>query len=68
MPSYLTVLDERKRELEQDNPGWQIWYVPHSAGRSVTWCARPLPLLNADGPEELQKLIDQGRDAPADER
>ena len=53
MPSYLTVLDERKRELEQDNPGWQIWYVPHSAGRSVTWCARPLPLLNADSPEEL---------------
>jgi len=27
-----------------------------------------LPLLNADSPEELQKLIDQDRDAPADER
>lgn len=68
MPSYLTVLDERKRELEQDNAGWQIWHVPHLASRSVTWCARPLPLLNADSPEELQKLIDQDRNAPADER
>ena len=30
MPSYLTILDGRKHELEQDNPGWQIWYVPHT--------------------------------------
>jgi len=68
MPSYLTVLDERKRELEQDNPGWQVWYVPHSARRGATWCARPWPLLNSESPEELQKLIDQVRDAPIDER
>ena len=61
MPSYLTMLDERKYELEQDNPNWQIWYVPHT-DRTVTWCARPLPLLNADSPEQLQKLIDQARD------
>jgi hypothetical protein len=64
MPSYLTMLDERKYELEQDNPGWQIWYVPHAVDKSATWCARRHPLLNADSPEQLQKLIDQVRDEP----
>ena len=66
MAGYLTVLDERKRELEQDNPGWQIWYVPRSVDGSVTWCARPWPLLNTDSPEELQKLIGEALDKPAD--
>ena len=61
MASFLTELDERKRELEHDNSGWQIWYVPHT-DRTVTWCARPQPLVNADSPEQLQKLIDQVRD------
>jgi hypothetical protein len=46
MASFLTELDERKHELERGNPGWQIWYVPHT-NRTVTWCARPWPLLNA---------------------
>ncbi|HEV3103965.1 MAG TPA: hypothetical protein VG426_16690 [Candidatus Dormibacteraeota bacterium] len=64
MPSYLTMLDERKHELEQDNPDWQIWYVPHT-DRTVTWCARLWPLLNADSPEQLQKHIDQARDEPS---
>ena len=36
MASFLTELDERKRELEHDNPGWQIWYVPQM-DRTVTW-------------------------------
>jgi hypothetical protein len=62
MASYLTALDGRKRELEHDNPGWQIWYVPHSLDKAVTWCARPRPLLNTDSPEQLQKLIDQADD------
>jgi hypothetical protein len=57
------MLDERKHELERDNPGWQIWYVPHT-GRTVTWCARLWPLLNADSPEQLQKLIDQAPGPP----
>jgi hypothetical protein len=61
MANYLTELDERKRELEDDNPSWQIWYVPHT-DRTVTWCARPRPLLNTDSPEQLQQLIDQARD------
>jgi hypothetical protein len=61
MASYLTELDEQKHELERHNPGWQIWYVPHT-DRTVTWCARPQPLINADGPEQLQKLINQAHD------
>jgi hypothetical protein len=61
MASYLTELDERKDELEHRNPGWQIWYVPHM-NRTVTWCARPQPLLNTDSPEQLQKLINQADD------
>jgi hypothetical protein len=61
MASFLTELDERRHELEYGNPGWQIWYVPKS-DRTVTWCARPQPLINADSPEQLQKLIDQARD------
>ncbi len=61
LASYLTELDERKCELEDENPGWQIWYVPHT-DRTVTWCARPRPLLNTDSPEQLQQLIDQARD------
>jgi hypothetical protein len=61
MASFLTELDERKHELEHDNPGWQIWYVP-KMDRTVTWCARPQRLIDADSPEQLQKLIDQARD------
>jgi hypothetical protein len=67
MASYLTELDQRKQGLELDNPGWQIWYVPHN-DRTVTWCARPQPLLNTDSPEQLQKLIDQARNEPIDSR
>jgi hypothetical protein len=61
MASFLTELDEHKRELEHDNPDWQIWYVP-KMDRTVTWCARPHPLINADSPEQLQKLLDQACD------
>ena len=61
MAGFLTELDERKCELERDNPGWQIWYVPRT-DRTVTWCARPHPLINTDSAEQLQKLIDQARD------
>jgi hypothetical protein len=58
MASFLTELDERKQELERGYPGWQIWYVPHT-NRTVMWCARPRPLLNADSAEQLQQLIEQ---------
>jgi hypothetical protein len=58
MSSYLGEMDERKRELEERHPGWQIWYVPH-LDRTVTWCGRPWPLLNEDSPEHLSEAIRQ---------
>jgi hypothetical protein len=36
--------------------------VPH-LNRTVTWCARPRPLLNENSPEDLAEAIEE-----ADER
>ena len=47
-----------RRELQNDYPGWQIWYVFHHDG-SATWHARPNPWLNAPNPDDLRKLISQ---------
>jgi hypothetical protein len=57
--SYLDERDERKRQLEEQHPGWQVWYVPHHGQRVTKWCARPWPLLNADTPEALSAAIEQ---------
>jgi hypothetical protein len=43
---------ERRRELERQFPGWEIWYVPREPD-SATWCARPQMLINAASPEDL---------------
>jgi hypothetical protein len=56
--SYLDAQDERKRQLEQRHPGWQIWYVPLHGQRATTWCGRPWPLLNEDSPEALSAAIE----------
>lgn len=58
MSGRLGALDLLKRDLEERFPGWQVWYVPH-LDRSVTWCARPWPLLNEDSPEHLAEAIGQ---------
>ena len=47
-----------RRELQNDYPGWQIWYVFHPDG-SATWHARPNPWLNAPSPDDLRKLINR---------
>jgi hypothetical protein len=47
---------ERRRELERQFPGWEIWYVPREPD-SATWCARPQMLINADSPEDLAAAI-----------
>ncbi len=47
---------ERRRELEQQFPGWEIWYVPRGPD-SAAWCARPQMLINADSPEGLTAAI-----------
>jgi hypothetical protein len=57
--SFLDEMDERKRQLMEQHPGWQVWYVPHHGQRATTWCARPNPLLNADSPEALSAAIEQ---------
>ena len=43
---------ERRRELERQFPGWEIWYVPREPD-GATWCARPRMLLSAESPEDL---------------
>jgi len=47
---------ERRRELERQFPGWEIWYVPREPD-SATWCARPQLLITADSPEDLAAAI-----------
>jgi hypothetical protein len=45
---HLTELDESVRDFQEMYPGWQFWYVLNSVSRTVTWCARPWPLINTD--------------------
>jgi len=58
--TLLEELDRMRRELQDDYPGWQIWYVFHHDG-SATWHGRPNPWLNAPSPDDLRKLISQVR-------
>jgi hypothetical protein len=53
----LHYLDREKARLEAEHPGWRIWYVPNSHSGLVTWCAQPLPTLNAYSPKELTGYI-----------
>jgi hypothetical protein len=45
-------------DLRQRHAGWQVWFVP-KLDRTVTWCARPWPLLNWQSPEQLEAEIAQ---------
>ena len=47
---------ERRRELERQFPGWEIWYVPREPG-SAAWRARPRMLLSAGSPEDLAAAV-----------
>jgi hypothetical protein len=49
------ALDETRDDLRARHPGWRIWYVPHLNG--TTWCAQPLPTLNEESTEDLEKAI-----------
>jgi len=61
MPSLLDDLDREKARLEEQLPGYKIWYVWHQPhGKSpghATWCAQPLPTLSSDSPEHLIEEI-----------
>ena len=47
---------KRRRELERQFPGWEIWYVPRGPD-GATWRARPRMLIDADDPEDLAAAI-----------
>ena len=47
---------ERRRELERQFPGWEIWYVPRQPG-SASWCARPRMLIVAESPVDLAAAL-----------
>lgn len=49
---FLDEQDKIKRDLEQQFPGWHIWFVP-GMNKKVTWCAQPWPLINSGSPEHL---------------
>jgi hypothetical protein len=65
--SWLTEMDEHRRQLMEKHPGWLVWYVPRHGQRVTTWCARQEPLLNADSPEALSAAIEQVEQARADQ-
>ena len=62
--SFLKGLDNTKRELEAQFPGWHIWYIPH-LNRSVTWCAQPWSLINSQSPEHLAADITEAHSVAA---
>ena len=47
---------ERRRELERQFSGWEIWYVPRGPDSAI-WCARPRMLIDAGSPEDLAAAI-----------
>ena len=52
------ALDRARDSLKAQYPGWNIWWVP-GQGRSTTWCAQPLPLINQHSPEDLAEAIER---------
>jgi hypothetical protein len=54
--TLLEKLDRMRRELQDEYPGWRIWYVFHHDG-SATWHGRPNPWLNAPSADDLRMLI-----------
>jgi hypothetical protein len=48
-------LDTERDRLQNEHPGWKVWYVPHQNG--VTWCAQPTPTLNEASTDDLEKAI-----------
>jgi hypothetical protein len=54
--SLLEQLDRTCQELQDENPGWQIWYVFHRAGHA-TWHARRNPQVSAPDPDALRDAI-----------
>jgi hypothetical protein len=53
--SVLAELDKTQAELQDEFPGWRIWYVYHPG--AVTWAAQRKPALNTRSAEDLRAAI-----------
>jgi hypothetical protein len=53
--SVLAELDRTQAELQSEFPGGRIWYVYRPG--SVSWAARPEPVLNTQSAEDLRAAI-----------
>lgn len=53
--SVLAELDQIQAELQNEFPGWRIWYVYRSD--KVSWGARREPVLNAQSAGDLRTAI-----------
>lgn len=59
--SLLAELDQTQAELQDEFPGWRIWYVYHPRG--ITWAAQREPVLNTRSAEDLRAAIQKIRAA-----
>lgn len=53
--SLLAELDQTQAELQNEFPGWRIWYVYHPGG--ITWAAQHEPVLNTRSVDDLRAAI-----------
>lgn len=53
--SVLAELDQTQAELQNEFPGWRIWYVYRPG--VVTWAAQREPVLNTRSAEDLRAAI-----------
>jgi hypothetical protein len=56
--------DEQLAALQEQFPGWEIWYVPRAVQPGLTWCANPWAkkddrrnVLHAGTPAHLAEYI-----------
>jgi hypothetical protein len=53
--SLLAELDQTQAELQNEFPGWRIWYVYRPS--RITWAAQREPVLNTQSAEDLRAAI-----------
>jgi hypothetical protein len=53
--NLLAQLDPIQGKLQEEFPGWRIWYVYRDG--KATWGGQREPVLNTQTPDELRKAI-----------
>jgi hypothetical protein len=53
--SLLAELDQTQAELQDEFPGWRVWYVYRPG--VITWAAQREPVLNTRSAEDLRAAI-----------